>query len=472
MDRRLHKVDVVSETEGSFNSNIRKVPHNIIIWDRSFWRQVWDSGALKIFAVAPIIQFSWGSACLAHLYRALYRVTHVDCKEIDGPLTLLLTWAWIRLPFLSLIPNNTRVFSIANRYHSLAHFKRSLDDLQEGQFVWEAYTVDRIEASMIPADIYQHSVIWSAIVSLISFECVEWHASDRLRRQFGLSQGIPHQERDLGVAHGEVLIGPKNQDWSDVHSFWGNLVDDQENQQPPLLPPPLPPLVLQPQTQQEPQSYIPQTQPADYFTPSVPLHQQYWGDQASFSQLLGFMALVPGHPHSSNYSDIPTDQREHPSGIASGRRSLDSRTRHCTSSSHSGGRQSVDSSWSDNAMAGIIQSGNPWRIPMSLIQESNKAVDDEADDYLVDHLDEDEDEDADDDEDEDGDDDSNGQDDEDRGDDPAPSAGTAISEKEKGYNFRADPPRRSANRYTSFAFNRVAKKCKKFYHDIKWEMKK
>ncbi|XLU61667.1 hypothetical protein S245_020876, partial [Arachis hypogaea] len=40
--------------------------------------------------------------------------TRVECKEIDGPLTLLLTWAWIRLPFLAPIPGNPRLFSIAN----------------------------------------------------------------------------------------------------------------------------------------------------------------------------------------------------------------------------------------------------------------------------------------------------------------------------------------------------------------------
>ncbi|RYR78656.1 hypothetical protein Ahy_A01g003497 [Arachis hypogaea] len=167
-----------------------------------------------------IREFSWGSACLAHLYRALCRATRVNCKEIDGPLTLLLTWAWIRLPFLSPIPGNPRVFPLANRYHSLAHYRRVLDDLQEGQFVWEAYAVDRIVPGLIPADILHHSVIWSATVPLISFECIEWHASDRLRRQFGLSQGVPQQERNLGHAHGEVLTGPKNEDWSAVHSLW------------------------------------------------------------------------------------------------------------------------------------------------------------------------------------------------------------------------------------------------------------
>ncbi|XP_052110387.1 serine/threonine-protein phosphatase 7 long form homolog [Arachis duranensis] len=169
---------------------------------------------------AGIIQFSWGSACLAHLYRALCRATRVDCKEIDGPLTLLLAWAWIRLPFLAPIPSNPRIFPIAKRLRKLEHFRGYLDALQEGQFVWEPYAIGRTDPEVIPPDIRQHSAIWSATVPLISFECVEWHASDRLRRQFGFTQGIPDQERDLGEAHGEVLTGPKNQDWSGTHSSW------------------------------------------------------------------------------------------------------------------------------------------------------------------------------------------------------------------------------------------------------------
>ncbi|XP_072078173.1 serine/threonine-protein phosphatase 7 long form homolog [Arachis hypogaea] len=175
-----------------------------------------------------IIQFSWGSACLSHLYRSLCRATRVDCKEMNGPLTLLLTWAWIRLPFLAPIPGNPRVFPIANRwrnwdrknyayrYNSLAHYRRLLDDLQEGQ----AYGIGNIDPDVIPLDIHHNSVIWSATVPFISFECIEWHASDRVRRQFGLTQGVPNQERDLGASHGEVLTGPKNQDWANTHSCW------------------------------------------------------------------------------------------------------------------------------------------------------------------------------------------------------------------------------------------------------------
>ncbi|QHO38127.1 uncharacterized protein DS421_4g117680 [Arachis hypogaea] len=130
-----------------------------------------------------------------------WKASCFDCKKIDGPLTLLLCWAWIRLPYLASVPREPRSFSLANRYLKLAHFKKALDDLQEGQ----TSTCTR-----------------SATVPLVSFECIEWHAIDRFRRQFGFIQGVPHQEWNLDQAHGEVLTGPKNLNWATAttHSFW------------------------------------------------------------------------------------------------------------------------------------------------------------------------------------------------------------------------------------------------------------
>ncbi|QHO24908.1 uncharacterized protein DS421_12g376420 [Arachis hypogaea] len=177
---------------------------------------------------------SWGSACLAHLYRALCKASRFNCKEIDGPLTLLLGWTWIRLPYLLPLPREPRSFSLANRwrnwergdrqyrYLNLAHFRKALDELQEGQFVWVDYAVDRVDPNIIPAEIYMQSVVWSATVPLVLFECIEWHATDRFRRQFGFVQGVPNQERNLDKAHGEVLTGPKNLNWATTpnHSIW------------------------------------------------------------------------------------------------------------------------------------------------------------------------------------------------------------------------------------------------------------
>ncbi|QHO57636.1 serine/threonine-protein phosphatase 7 long form homolog [Arachis duranensis] len=174
-----------------------------------------------------IHEISWGSASLAHLYRALCRASRFDCKVIDGPLTLLHIWAWIRMPFLAPISRTPRFFPLANRwrnwehhnwpyrYHTVAYFRRLLDE-----FVWEAYGVDRIEADVIPEDIRSQSEIWSATVPLILFETLEWHATDRCRTQFGFVQGVPHQERSLDGQHDEILIGSKNLDWSVTHRFW------------------------------------------------------------------------------------------------------------------------------------------------------------------------------------------------------------------------------------------------------------
>ncbi|RYR26581.1 hypothetical protein Ahy_B02g060844 [Arachis hypogaea] len=185
-----------------------------------------------------VILIIWRSTCLAHLYKALCRASRFDCKKIDGPLTFLLGWAWIRLPYLAPVPREPRKSNCVNeishirwrnwergdrhyRYLTLAHFRKAFDDLQEGQivimsflyfsqFVWVAYAVDHMDPDIIPADIYMHSIVWSATVSLVSFECIEWHATDKYRRQFSFVQGVPHQERNLDKAHGEVLTDPKN----------------------------------------------------------------------------------------------------------------------------------------------------------------------------------------------------------------------------------------------------------------------
>ncbi|RYR33867.1 hypothetical protein Ahy_A10g048529 [Arachis hypogaea] len=153
------------------------------------------------------LQYSWGSACLAHLYRPLCRASRYNCKEIDGPIILLFGWTSIRLLYLSPLPREPHSFSLANRwcnwergdrryrYLNLAHFRKAFDELQEG-----------------------HSVVWTATVSLMSIECIEWHATDRYRRQFGFVQEVPHQEQNLDKAYGEVLTGSKNLNWATTPS--------------------------------------------------------------------------------------------------------------------------------------------------------------------------------------------------------------------------------------------------------------
>ena len=45
--------------------------------------------------------YSWGSACLAWLYRELCRASHIDACDISGPLIILQLWIWDRFPFIA-----------------------------------------------------------------------------------------------------------------------------------------------------------------------------------------------------------------------------------------------------------------------------------------------------------------------------------------------------------------------------------
>ncbi|RYR57843.1 hypothetical protein Ahy_A05g023524 [Arachis hypogaea] len=396
------------------------------------------------------------------------------------------------------------------RYLNLAHFRKAFDDLQEGQFVWVAYAVDRVDPNIIPAEIYMQSVVWTATVPLVSFECVEWHATDRFRRQFGFLQGVPSEERSLDKAHGEVLTGPKNLNWATTptHSSWvmhwtnrynyilselpinsphpletymqwyrskygnrdednqdideGNEVMDEDNEgmddDNEELDPQLPQTsISNPQTQEQPQfssQYVPQTQ----FYPSFPMHQQYWGmsqfdpgEGGSFSQLLGFMAGDAGQSQYGNEAEI-----------LAGRYSLDARLPCHTSSVASGGFVSVDFSRSEGGR-GVLNSQNPNRVSMGPVQEDANTPEDDTNAYIVDEMEEDVDDDEDEieefDEDE---------DEESRNDGQAHTP----DDKGKGYNLRIDPPRRSANRYTPSVFKKAAKKCKNFVNDVKWALRK
>ncbi|QHN91329.1 uncharacterized protein DS421_17g573920 [Arachis hypogaea] len=83
------------------------------------------SCALEIFTFAP--------------------ATRVDCKEMDGPLTLLLTWAWIRLPFLAPISDNPRVFPIANKT-TVKTMPTDIIRLRTTGGCWMIYKKDRLMA--------------------------------------------------------------------------------------------------------------------------------------------------------------------------------------------------------------------------------------------------------------------------------------------------------------------------------------
>ncbi|XLR32078.1 hypothetical protein S83_059978, partial [Arachis hypogaea] len=101
-----------------------------------------------------------------------------------------------------------------------ADVRRRLDDLSPDGFVWDAYSPNRIAPHLIPFEINDGAELWSATVPLICFETVEWHPTDRVRRQFGFQQDPPVEPMKLGASHNIVLTGPKNKNWGVEHEKW------------------------------------------------------------------------------------------------------------------------------------------------------------------------------------------------------------------------------------------------------------
>ncbi|KAF1893658.1 hypothetical protein Lal_00002166 [Lupinus albus] len=52
--------------------------------------------------LSRVHRYSWGSTCLANLYRDMCRATKPNAKAMGGCLMLLQSWAWYRLHFLAL----------------------------------------------------------------------------------------------------------------------------------------------------------------------------------------------------------------------------------------------------------------------------------------------------------------------------------------------------------------------------------
>ncbi|QHO07078.1 uncharacterized protein DS421_14g460410 [Arachis hypogaea] len=143
------------------------------------------------------------------------------------------------MPFLAPVPRTPR-FPLACRWvdwilpsndyrvWTTRRFRKLLDTVDDAvRFVWDLYNEDRLPPHLVLADIRLDGLCWNATVSLISFECMEWHPTDRETRQFGIQQGIPGAPRDLGGAHNNVLTRPKNLNWIVVHDKWISIWQDR-----------------------------------------------------------------------------------------------------------------------------------------------------------------------------------------------------------------------------------------------------
>ncbi|RYR79208.1 hypothetical protein Ahy_A01g004040 isoform B [Arachis hypogaea] len=168
--------------------------------------------------------YSWGSACLAHLYRALYRASRYDTKEMDVPLNLLFVWVWERMLCIAPIPRHTlppAEIPVAMRWsHSewttswlaktVARFRHDIDYMQEPY-----------EGMIIPGELHGHLDVCDTVAPLLLFECIEWQPADRVMRQFGFAQPPLRQARDIPLdLHCLALRGLQLHDWTILHGPW------------------------------------------------------------------------------------------------------------------------------------------------------------------------------------------------------------------------------------------------------------
>ncbi|KAF7815608.1 serine/threonine-protein phosphatase 7 long form-like protein [Senna tora] len=174
-------------------------------------------------------QYSWGSAVLGTLYRELCKAANPETEEIAGCLSLLHVWAWDRFPKLA-PPRPPPRDPLAHIYQPLpplaARWQGMLTTARPATSSHHMYRqmIDRMDEcgdrGEIPNEYLQHPDIWRASVPLVNFAIVEWHHSDRVLRQFGMTQSIPGPPRDLSDVHGLSLRNKSHQTWYERHKAW------------------------------------------------------------------------------------------------------------------------------------------------------------------------------------------------------------------------------------------------------------
>ncbi|KAF1899256.1 hypothetical protein Lal_00019381 [Lupinus albus] len=165
-------------------------------------------------------QYSWCSAMLACLYRGLCRAAIInDQKEIEGCLVQLQSWTYDHILMLAprLQDPTLPSFPLVRRW--LQHLITT--NIPGHAFLWTSY----IQMAFLPNVVE----ICRSCVPLIYFAIVEWHAPDRVIRQFVMDQSIPQDLVDCAKLHKIDLRGKSDYNWPHKHRRWIQMWNDREN---------------------------------------------------------------------------------------------------------------------------------------------------------------------------------------------------------------------------------------------------
>ncbi|XP_075645101.1 serine/threonine-protein phosphatase 7 long form homolog [Castanea sativa] len=142
-------------------------------------------------------KYSWGSGCLAWLYRELCRASDKEASQIGGAL-------WVRVPSPKSRPSGT----------TLIHYREQLVRMQPDQIIWQPYEAD---FGHLPDFYVAGRDTWTARVPLVCFCIVETHHPDRVLRQFGLAQERPDHVVYDDRLHRIDLRGKVEKNWREEH---------------------------------------------------------------------------------------------------------------------------------------------------------------------------------------------------------------------------------------------------------------
>lgn len=174
-------------------------------------------------------QYSWGSAGLGTLYRALCHLSESNSKDAGGFFILLQVWAWERLPYLA--PGRVgdrpprQGAALMGRWddkfhspdlatHVVGHYRHSLDMQKPDEVIWQPYKDGLIE--LLPPFCSAGRNIWRAMVPLINFNIIEMHQLERVMRQFGYRQLPPEPSSARDRSHG-MEMKKHSHNWAEEH---------------------------------------------------------------------------------------------------------------------------------------------------------------------------------------------------------------------------------------------------------------
>ncbi|KAF1863939.1 hypothetical protein Lal_00031073 [Lupinus albus] len=162
-------------------------------------------------------RYSWGSACLANLYKEMCRATKPNAKAMGGCLTLLPFLA----PIVDLLP--TYLFASRNlNYRGIPHgdltgYRSRLDCMDINDIIillFKSFLIKLTQhfkwlpyenyVNNLPREVLQDKNIWSACTALICFSIVEWHQTDR----------------NLDALHRVDKQGNLDTNWTTRHAEW------------------------------------------------------------------------------------------------------------------------------------------------------------------------------------------------------------------------------------------------------------